>query len=123
MKRLLLLTILIPLSACVTETMVPSDILLHPSLYADRTVQLCGYMLDSTNLFASSDGIHPRGGISIGNPGPLNLKQRGYVCLEGKLRYVGCNTGNVFCTHSVFDYAIDISKVFNRRGRYLAEAR
>ena len=101
------------LVACAHTSAASTEVYRAPSIFVGRTVQVCGYMLDSANIVESAnrdDKTHD-GGLSISAKGPLNLRHRGPLCVEGEVTYVGCASGPVICTDAAFDYGIRIRRV------------
>jgi len=46
--------------------------------------------------------------------GPLDLRFRGKLCVEGELSYMGCETGPDICTGAAFDYGVEIRRVLKQ---------
>jgi hypothetical protein len=88
------------------------DVFRHPSRFVGQTVQVCGYMIDSANILESANRDDPtrRGGLVIAAKGPLDLRYRGPLCVEGDLTYIGCLSGRVICTDAAFDYGIRVHR-------------
>lgn len=92
-----------------------NSVFVSPASYVGRSVQLCGYMIDSSNILESRRRRewNRTGGLSIRDGGPLRLRFRGRVCVEGDVSYLGCGEGSG-CTGAAFEYAISITRVISR---------
>ena len=101
------------LSGCVHTPLASDDVYRTPSRFVGQTVQACGYMIDSSNIVESQDRDDEkhRGGLSIAAKGPLNLRHRGPVCVEGDVIYMGCGTRLVICIDTAFEYGIRVRRV------------
>ena len=104
---------LITLSGCAHTALGTADVFAAPSRFVGQTVRVCGYMIDSANIVESPnrDDETRRGGLSIDGKGPLNLRYRGGLCVEGDVTYRGCATGPAICTDAAFDYGIRVRRV------------
>jgi hypothetical protein len=92
-----------------------SDIFVHPGNYVGKPVNVCGYILDGSNIIEGKSYSHPRltGGLSILEMGDVGFRYKGHICVEGVIEYAGCETGDVVCTDAAFDYGIKVRKVFH----------
>ena len=117
MKFVILLCAQLLVCSC-THSLAPrSDIYVHPAKYKDQNVKLCGYVVDSANIFESADSEdHTRdGGLSIAERGPLDPLHRGWTCVEGEIVEFGCATGPRICLEAAYDYAIKVRHVISSR--------
>ena len=108
------ITIAILLSGCATNVSARSDVFSRPANYLEHPVSICGYMIDSANIFEGRTrrARQRLGGLSILARGPLDLRYRGRLCVDGHIEYMGCETSQtVICTDAVFDYGIRITRI------------
>jgi hypothetical protein len=107
------------LASCVSSASERSGIFVNPQQFVNQSAIVCGFMLDSSNIFETDDDEDDSrpGGLSIAEKGPLNLLHRGRICVEGEIIYMGCQTSTtVICTDAAFDYGIRIHRVLNSTG-------
>lgn len=115
----LLLPITCLLLACIHHPSARNPAFANPEQLVNLSTQVCGYMIDSSNIVESRDpnDASRRGGLSIAASGPLDPLHRGLVCVEGQIVYIGCETGPVACVDIAFDYGIRIQRVVPRSER------
>jgi hypothetical protein len=89
----------------------------HPEIYSGSSAIVCGHIIDDANIVESDnrDEDLKSGGISIKNRGPLRNNFRGYACMQGKISYIGCKSGDMICTDQAYDYALTVEKVLSSR--------
>lgn len=107
----------VALLSCVSVDGEYSDVFTTPQSYVRKQVEVCGYMVDSSNIVESSDreDRSRAGGLSILESGPLQRLHRGRICVAGVLEHVGCGGRARICTDMAFDYGIRIVRVLSYR--------
>jgi hypothetical protein len=101
------------LVGCTHPSSERSRVYVSPEQFLAQLVEVCGSMIDSSNILESARRGEQRrvGGLSINEMGPLNPLHRGRICVEGQISYIGCATGPVVCLEGAFDYAISVRRV------------
>lgn len=102
--------------SCTAPAATRNPVFTTPEKLSSQLVIFCGYMIDSANIIESADreDRRHRGGVSIMDKGPLDLRFRGKLCVEGELSYMGCETGPDICTGAAFDYGVEIRRVLKQ---------
>jgi len=80
-----------------------------------QVVSICGQMV-SPNVIWSHSGLgseRDKVGVYIFDRGPVERVFRGSLCVEGTVRYTGCQTGGNICTDAIHDYGIWIERVLS----------
>lgn len=111
-------------SGC-AHTRPRNEVFASPERFLERDVTVCGQITDSSNIVEDGTGsgeVRPAG-LSILEGGPLNLRFRGRICVEGPINYVGCKTGTAICTDWAYDYGIRIRRVIERGAALRQDAR
>jgi hypothetical protein len=104
---------LVIVAACAHPSNASSELFRTPARFVGQTVKVCGYMNDSSNIVESDDrdDVKHSSGLSIEENGPLNLRHRGPVCVEGEITYRGCGTAHVICIDAAYEYGIRVRRV------------
>jgi hypothetical protein len=115
MRRRVSVLLFAALASCANGRTIYDPFFLNVSQFSGRTVSVCGYMIDSYNIFESPkrDDYNHRAGLSIITTGPLKLPHKGRICVEGSIEYIGCQTGPLICVDEAFDYGIRIIRVLD----------
>ena len=115
MKSRLLLIFIATASGGAAYAETRNNVFVSPRDYVGRTVLVCGYMIDNSNILESRLRREwgRTSGLSIRSRGPLPARFLGRACVEGEISYLGCETEA--CTGAGFDYAISISRVISMR--------
>jgi len=73
-------------------------------------------MINGSNILESGSRRewNRTSGLSIRDGGPLDLRFRGRVCVEGTISHLGCGPGGD-CTGAAFDHAISVRRVLSQR--------
>ena len=110
-----LCSLFVLVSACTYPNDAYAGLYQAPARFVGQTVEVCGYMIDSSNILWTADRTDTkrRGGFSIDGKGPLNRLYRGHLCVEGEITYVGCGNGTVVCTDAAYEYGIRVRRVIS----------
>jgi len=69
---------------------------------------ICAFKKRSRLFFdRSEDSKH----LEILDYGPFQAEKEGHICVYGKVKYIGCDTGTVICMDAISDYGISIESI------------